>query len=581
MVMRSDVAVVDAVAEPGTEHVVVVDRSGTPVTTVPKAGAHDDATPLHLAFSCHIVDGDGRVLLTRRASGKPTWPGAWTNGCCGHPQLGETLAEAAERRVAQELGLRVTALRMAVPDFAYRAAMADGTVEHELCPVLVVEVAGTPSPDPAEVGDLAWTSWEDLQRRIDHDPGSLSPWAVEQLEQLRALGPVNGLRWWLARPVGAADRMLHVPLELGRPGYRPARARTAGVDDPMAPVRAPLEAVLDDFLRARGAEVAAVDPLLADLAASVRRLVAAGGKRLRPAFVWWGHRATGADADDRVLWPAAALELLHTFALLHDDVMDRSQVRRNRPAAHVEFAREHARADRVGDARWFGTGAAILAGDLAHVWADDLLDAAALPPEAVDRARRVYSELRREVIAGQYLDLVLAGDPGASEVAARKVALLKSARYTVTRPLLLGAALGDPRRAASVATALRTYGDAVGLAFQLRDDVLGLFGDPAATGKSCVDDLREGKRTLLVLRALRLASPAQERMLRRCLGDPALDATTAAEAASVVAATGALASIESLLSEQHATAVEAAEGIGEPARRALMELADMAISRDA
>jgi geranylgeranyl diphosphate synthase type I len=193
----------------------------------------------------------------------------------------------------------------------------------------------------------------------------------------------------------------------------------------------------------------------------------------------------------------------------------------------------------------------------------------------------VFTDLRREVIAGQYLDLVLAADDGAREDGARQVALLKSARYTVTRPLLLGAALAPADDGGRVQRALRAYGDAVGLAFQMRDDVLGLYGDPAETGKSALDDLREGKRTLLVLRAIRLADDAQRGVLRACLGDPRLDEAQADEARAVVAATGALASVEALIAAQHAVAVAAVADLPEPARISLTELADLAICRRA
>ena len=183
------------------------------------------------------------------------------------------------------------------------------------------------------------------------------------------------------------------------------------------------------------------------------------------------------------------------------------------------------------------------------------------------------------MIAGQYLDLVLAADDRAAEAGARRVALLKSARYTVTRPLLLGAALAPIADGARVAHALQSYGDAVGIAFQMRDDVLGLFGDPEVTGKSALDDLREGKRTLLVLRALRLADDAQRRLLLSCLGDPDLDEERAATVRRTVGATGALASIEALISAHHTVALEAIGGLPSPARAALTELADLAICR--
>lgn len=556
------------------EHVVLLDERGGVTGTEAKPAAHGVGTAFHLAFSCHLVGRDGRVLVTRRALTKRTWPGAWTNGCCGHPQLGETLGEAIERRVREELGLDVVRAAVVLPDFAYRAEMPDGTVEHELCPVVIAEVTGPPSPDPDEVDDLVWLRWDDLVDRGAREPWSLSPWSVEQVRQLAALGVEPAA--WLDEPAAAlAAPLLDRRVDAGatEPPPRSNGGRALAV------VHGPLRATLDGFLADKAAETVALAPVLAEVTDEISALVAAGGKRLRPAFVCWGHRATGAPHDAAVLRPAAAVELLHTFALLHDDVMDRSATRRGRASAYAALANAHTRQRRLGDAEWFGCSAAILAGDLTFVWADELFDGTDLPPDAVARARRVFTELRREVIAGQYLDLVLAADDHAAEEGARQVALLKSARYTVTRPLLLGAALAPRADGERVGPALRAYGDAVGLAFQMRDDVLGLFGDPAETGKSALDDLREGKRTLLVLRALRLADPSQHAHLRACLGDPALDEERADEARRVVAATGALASVEALISAHRTMAIAALAGVPEPARSALTELADLAIRR--
>jgi geranylgeranyl diphosphate synthase type I len=557
------------------EHVVLLDDRGRAVGTTGKAGAHTEATAFHLAFSCHLVDPDGRVLLTRRALTKRTWPGAWTNGCCGHPQSGESLREAVTRRVAEELGLTIVRAAVALPDFAYRAEMPDRTVEHELCPVVIAEVAGTPMPDPDEVDDFVWVSWADLVDRGDAEPWSLSPWSVEQVRQLAALG-VDPLRWLDDPTAALGSALLDQPV--GTPSLDAPSPSTNG-DGALGVVRGPLASTLDGFLAEKAAETEAVDAVLGEITGEIRSLVAAGGKRLRPAFVYWGHRATGAAHEEAVLRPAAAVELLHTFALLHDDVMDRSTTRRGQASAHAALSASHRRQRRLGDGDWFGTSAAILAGDLTYVWADELFDSTTLPPDAVARARAVFTDLRREVIAGQYLDLVLAADEQAGEDGARQVALLKSARYTVTRPLLLGAALAPAVDGARVGPALRAFGDAVGMAFQMRDDVLGLFGDPAETGKSTLDDLREGKRTLLVLRALRLADDAQGALLRACLGDPLLDEAQADRAREVVAASGALASVEALIAAQHTIAIAAIADLPDPARASLTELADLAICR--
>lgn len=166
--------------------VVLLDEQARPCGTAPRVGVHDHDTPLHLAFSLHLVDPDGRTLLTRRALTKATWPGVWTNSCCGHPRPDETPAEAARRRVTEELGLEVGAPQVVLPDFRYRAVDASGVVEHEVCPVHVVAVPHEPAlrPDPDEVAETAWLPWQDLHEAVSRAPMAFSPWLVLQAAQL-------------------------------------------------------------------------------------------------------------------------------------------------------------------------------------------------------------------------------------------------------------------------------------------------------------------------------------------------------------------------------------------------------------
>jgi geranylgeranyl diphosphate synthase type I len=342
-------------------------------------------------------------------------------------------------------------------------------------------------------------------------------------------------------------------------------------------VSSQVTSLLDSFLESRVADLVKLDPELELICGEIAGLVQANGKRLRPAFVYWGYRATSAEHDESVLWPAAAVELLHTFALIHDDVMDRSPMRRGRPAVHESLAAAHRTEGLLGNSTWFGISGAILAGDLAFVWADQLMDSADLDRAALDRARRVFTDLRVEVMAGQYLDLQLASFPRASEDDALRVALLKSGRYTVTRPLQLGAAIGGSDELLDAA--LCAFGDAIGLAFQLRDDVLGLFGDPSVTGKGAKSDLREGKRTVLMIRALELAGPSERKVLSRVLGHADLDERDLSSAQQIIVDCGALDSVEQLLARQHELACRALAPIPDPARQALHDLADLAAYR--
>lgn len=166
------------------DEVVLLDEIGTPIGTADRLSVHGPDTPLHLAFSTHLFDASGRVLLTRRALTKRTWPGVWTNSCCGHPRPGEDLRAAIERRIGEELGLQVSDLEPWLPEFRYRAVDASGLVENEICPVWRGRVDGEPTPDPAEVAEWAWVEWSDFVAAVEAAPFALSPWAVQQVRQL-------------------------------------------------------------------------------------------------------------------------------------------------------------------------------------------------------------------------------------------------------------------------------------------------------------------------------------------------------------------------------------------------------------
>ncbi|WP_326826586.1 isopentenyl-diphosphate Delta-isomerase [Streptosporangium sp. NBC_01639] len=183
------------------EHVVLVDPEGNPIGTAAKAVVHGPDTPLHLAFSSYVFDDQGRVLLTRRASHKITWPGVWTNSCCGHPLPGEPMPEAVVRRLAHELGLRVGTVDLLLPRFSYRAVMDSGIVEHELCPVYRVSARSGAVPNPDEVEDVRWMPWKEFTEGVVDGTLAISPWCREQVPQLVELG-ADPLGWPVADPAG-------------------------------------------------------------------------------------------------------------------------------------------------------------------------------------------------------------------------------------------------------------------------------------------------------------------------------------------------------------------------------------------
>jgi len=336
---------------------------------------------------------------------------------------------------------------------------------------------------------------------------------------------------------------------------------------------------LQAFLAHQRARLDGVGDELAPVAQALSDFVLDGGKRLRPAFAYWGWRGAGGEDRDEVVAAVSCLELLHACALIHDDVMDGSDTRRGQPAVHRRFAALHRGADWRGDAESFGVSAAILLGDLCLIWADEMLHTCGLAPAQLLRAQPVYDEMRVELMAGQYLDLLEQALGGGSTERALRVARFKSAKYTIERPLHLGAALAGAEP--GLREAYSAYGLPLGEAFQLRDDVLGVFGDPSSTGKPAGDDLREGKRTVLIAAALERASEQQAAVVRRHLGDPHLSPAGVDVLREVIDSTGALAEVERLIEQRTGQALAALDSaaLDDGAHRALAALAVAATAR--
>ncbi len=310
---------------------------------------------------------------------------------------------------------------------------------------------------------------------------------------------------------------------------------------------------LREFLAPEEARWSAFDDDLAEPVREIGRLVLVGGKRLRPAFCHWGFVGAGGDPDDqRVVDAGAAFELMHAFALFHDDVMDDAASRRGDPTTHTVFAGYHQEHGWAGESRRFGEGVAILVGDLAFVYADQLM------AEAGPAAWRIWNELRIELNVGQVLDIVGSVRNERRRHKAELICRYKSGKYTIERPLHLGAVMAAPERADALLPALSAYGLPLGDAFQMRDDVMGAFGDAAVTGKPVGGDLREGKPTPLMARATEAATPAQAEVLA-LVGTQHLSDADVARVQQVIVDTGALADLEATITALTAEAVAAIE----------------------
>lgn len=327
------------------------------------------------------------------------------------------------------------------------------------------------------------------------------------------------------------------------------RARVADVPPSLLTVAHRVEQRLQALLDHEQHRWEAVDPDLGEPLRALTQLVMSGGKRLRPAFCYWGYVGAGGDPEaDIVIDTGAAFEMLQAFALAHDDVMDGSDVRRGAPTAHVEASRHHEQERWRGEARRFGEGVAILVGDLAHVYADVLF--ANAPAKAID----VWNELRIELNVGQYLDILGTVRGDTDRESARLIARYKSGKYTIERPLHVGAALAE--RFDEHAPALSGYGEPLGEAFQLRDDILGVFGDEAVTGKPVGDDLCEGKPTLLLAVATaRAGRPGQELLARVGAENLSVDEIQALQ--QLLVDTGAVIEVEASIDALTAEALKA------------------------
>ena len=347
---------------------------------------------------------------------------------------------------------------------------------------------------------------------------------------------------------------------------RPAPSSLAAIGDRV-------ERRIAGLLATERARWTAVDADLGEPFDALAEFVAAGGKRLRPAFCHWAYAGAGGTDERAATDAGAALELLHSFALVHDDVMDASAFRRGLPAVHTRFADAHAAEGWRGSSGHYGESVAILVGDLAFVYADQLLH------DVSPAARAVFTELRIEVNVGQYLDVKAGADGRHARDRARRISVLKSGKYTVERPLHLGAALAG--RLDDLGPGLSAYGLPLGEAFQMRDDLLGAFGEELLLGKPVGGDLREGKVTELVSAAREVASPAALAVLDR-IGAHDLSDDEVRRLQEVLVETGARDAMEARIHELTSRAVEALTGAGlDPTATAELEaLAAFIAARD-
>ena len=343
-------------------------------------------------------------------------------------------------------------------------------------------------------------------------------------------------------------------------------------------LRASIDSILHEFTKARSRALTDIGSELQPVASAMSDFITDGGKRFRPIFAYLGYLGTGASPRHEVKRACTALELVHVCALIHDDVMDGSDTRRNKPAIHKLFQSLHDDQSYKGDSERFGLASAILLGDLALVWADRLLVESGISREEFISAQDVFSDMRDELMAGQYLDVLEGALATTSVERSLKVARFKSGKYSIERPLHFGAALaGKPEFNESYSR----FGLPLGEAFQLRDDVLGVFGDPKVTGKPAGDDIREGKRTVLIAVTMENADQSQRNTMTEALGNSLLAESDVAQVQEIIIKTGALDEVEKLITILTRESISALRqsSIDEKIRAVLEEMSVIATQR--
>ena len=322
-------------------------------------------------------------------------------------------------------------------------------------------------------------------------------------------------------------------------------------------IRNSINQELLNFVAAENKYLNEIGSELAPVATAMERFLLDSGKRLRPLFAYLGFLGTGSKPSIEILRACASLELVHVCALMHDDVMDASDTRRGAPSIHRAFEAMHVEEKLSGSAAQFGISSAILLGDLALVWSAKMLHQSGIDGATLLRSLPMYDEMRVELMAGQYLDVYEQALASESVERSLKVARYKSGKYTIERPLHFGAALGDGNP--DLFTTYSNYGLPLGEAFQLRDDILGIFGDPKETGKPAGDDLREGKRTVLLAKVMELADSTQKSEISSTLGNQSLNLAQVNKVREIFVSTGALSEVENLISKLTSSAQSALE----------------------
>ena len=346
-------------------------------------------------------------------------------------------------------------------------------------------------------------------------------------------------------------------------------------DSTLLSIRVEIDGALKKFVDNEIVQLINIGSELTPVGQVLSKFILESGKRLRPIFACVGYLGSGKTLTPEIVHAAASLELIHVCALIHDDLMDGSDTRRGAPSIHREFESLHRNEGRAGNPQQYGAAAAILLGDLALVWSAKMLHTSGVSREILFSALPIYDELRIELMAGQFLDVDEQTAHTSSIERSRKIARYKSGKYTIERPLHFGATMAQSENLFSKYT---SYGIPLGEAFQLRDDILGVFGESSITGKPTGDDLLEGKRTALIAKAFELGSASTAMSLTTVLGNRKASEESVSKAKQIIIDTGAKSFIEELIEDLTNQALEATVGLAN--ENLLIKLAEITTKRN-
>jgi len=351
----------------------------------------------------------------------------------------------------------------------------------------------------------------------------------------------------------------------------------------LSEVQSAIEIELAQFLERQSQYLTSIAPELSSVAQSLSAFLLDGGKRLRPLFAYSGFIGAGGKTSSEVIRAMASLELLQACALIHDDLMDGSDTRRGKPSIHRHFESLHKSAQMQGFASRYGQAAAVLLGDLALVWSDQMLNSSGLSSDELLSVLPVHDEMRVELMAGQFLDVHEQTQKSTSVRRSLNIARFKSGKYTIQRPLHIGSAIAitDKKLRTHIDELYSNYGLPLGEAFQLRDDILGTFGNSQLTGKPTEDDLREGKHTVLIATTFERATQIELGELDRYFGKIDLNSDGIEKLQTIITATGARAYVEDLIEKLTSNALKALKDdeIADNGASLLKELAQLVTRR--